>query len=117
MIPAEHEAGIRKALANGGGTHGFEDVLQQIADGDAQLWLEQDAVIVTEIHQTPRKRVLHFWLATGELEAVIRLSDKAEGWGRSMGCTLSTIAGRKGWEKVLQKRGWFPMLTLMGKEL
>lgn len=109
--------GLSAALKYGGGTHTLEDVAAQIASGDAQVWAEADAMLVTEIHDTPRKRVLHFWLATGELKDVIALSHKVEDWGRDMGCTAATLTGRKGWERALRSEGWKPTLTVLQREL
>ena len=107
--------GLQKALDLAGGTHTMDDVVEQIAAGDAQLWTDGESVVVTEIHQTPRKRVLHFWLAAGNLDAVVRLSDQATEWGKTMGCEMATLVGRRGWERALT--GWTPTLTLMRKEI
>lgn len=109
--------GLQKALDLSGGTHTLKDVMEQIAAGDAQLWTADDAVIVTEVHQTPRKRVLHFWLAAGELKAVIRLSRKALEWGRDEGCEQASLIGRRGWEKALASEGWTARLSLMGRTI
>ena len=106
-----------KALAHGGGTHSVEDVLDQIERGDAQLWTEQDALIVTEIHDYPQKKVLHFWLATGEIASVVSLSNHILAEGKKMGCDQATLAGRKGWERVLGSAGWSPMLQVLSKEI
>ena len=110
-------AGLVEALERGGSTHTVEDVLDEIQRGEAQLWEADGALIVTEIHDTPRKRLLHFWLATGELQAVIALMHRALEWAKSEGCTMATLAGRKGWEKVLASEGWVPMLTMMSREV
>jgi len=112
-----HLAGLVEALERGGGTHTVEDVLAQVQSGEAQAWENDGGLIVTEIHDTPRMRVLHFWLATGELDAVIRLSHEAMRWGAGLGCKQATLAGRRGWEKVLAPEGWTPALVLMQREL
>lgn len=108
---------LEQALALCGGTHAMEDVLAQIERGDAQAWHEGESVIVTEVHLTPRKKLLHFWLAAGELDEVVRLSHRALAWGKGMGCEMATLAGRRGWEKVLATEGWEPKLTLMRREI
>lgn len=116
MSPS-HLAGLVEALEYGGGTHTIEDVLRQIEAGKAKLWVRRDALIVTEIHQTPRAKVLHFWLATGSLDEVVALSREVLEWGKQEGCEQATLAGRRGWERVLASEGWAPMLTLMGRVL
>ena len=110
-------AGIETALAHGGETHTVGDVCNQILAGDAQLWEDEGALIITEIHHYPRKKICHYWLATGELDAVVRLSHKINEWAKEVGCESATLAGRKGWERVLASEGWTPMLTVMGREL
>jgi hypothetical protein len=110
-------AGLEEALRHGGGTHTLGDVLHQILAGEAQLWEAEDAVIVTEIHQAPRAKIVHFWLAAGEKEAVVALSRTVLEWARTEGCGQATLAGRRGWERVLSAEGWTPRLTLMGREL
>jgi len=117
MIHPRFIAGLEDALAQGGGTHDLADVLQQLEDNEAQLWESENAVIVTEIHLTPRMRVLHFWLATGDLEEVIQLSNVALDWGVSKGCSMATLSGRRGWERVLASEGWKPRLSLMSRTL
>jgi hypothetical protein len=112
-----HLAGLVEALERGGSTHAVEDVLREIEKGEAQLWEADGALIVTEIHDTPRKRLLHFWIATGELEPVIALSHRALEWAKEQGCTQATLAGRKGWEKALASEGWSPTLILMSREV
>jgi hypothetical protein len=109
--------GLRAALATGCPTHSLEDVLEQVACGDARLWETPDAVVVTEIHEYPRCRVLHFWLATGELGGVVELTRQACADAKELGCTWATIAGRKGWERVLSEDGWKPKMVILSREL
>lgn len=116
MSPA-HLSGLVEALERGGSTHTVEDVLRQVEAGEAKLWVRGAALIVTEIHQTPQVKVLHFWLATGSLDEVVALSREVLEWGRAQGCEQATLAGRRGWERVLASEGWAPMLTLMGRVL
>lgn len=105
--------GLEEALAYGGGTHTILDVLDQIQRGEAQIWANEEACIITEVHAYPRAKVLHFWLTTGALDAVLALEDEALAWGREQGCTSATLAGRRGWERVLASHGWAPALSYM----
>lgn len=109
--------GLEIALAHGGDTHSVEDVLDQIERGAAQVWIRDGSLIVTEIHDYPQKKVLHFWLATGEIASVVSLSHRILAEGKKMGCVQATLAGRKGWERVLGADGWNPMLRVMSKEI
>ena len=118
MMTEHSIAGIEKALEAGGGTHTVGDVVRQILAGDAQLWEDEDALIVTEINVYPRKALVHFWLATGELDAVVRLSHRVLEWATdTMGCDGATLSGRKGWVKALKGEGWNEMVTVMERPL
>lgn len=104
---------IEAALAYGGGTHLFEDVVEAVRDGRMQAWVNGDSIAITEIIAYPRKRVLHAFLAGGSMRGVLDMIDSAAAWGRAQGCTAFTIAGRKGWLRVLGRRGWTGTLHLM----
>lgn len=110
-------AGVSQALQHGGDTYSLDDLVIEIEEGRAQLWRSENAVIVTEINDTPQKRVLHFWIATGDLDEVIALSETAIEWGREQGCVRATLAGRRGWVRALADHGWSEQLTVMGREI
>jgi len=112
-----HLDGLKKALAVGGDTHGVEDVLAQVARGDAQLWTEPDGVIVTEVADAPKCRELRFWIATGKLETVLAMHERIIVWARGMGCTQAVLTGRRGWVKALAGSGWVEQMVVMGRKL
>jgi len=114
---SEFLPGLRRALALAGDTHTVEDVMQQILSGEAKLWWSDEALIVTEVVDTPQVRLLRFWLATGKLSSVLELSERICEWGRQLGCERAVLAGRKGWVKVLPDLGWRPTTVHMEKEL
>jgi hypothetical protein len=113
----EAQAGLQEALDVAGNTHTLGDVAQMILDGRAQLWESEGAVIVTEVHRSPRVKAVHLWLATGTIGAVVDLSKLVLEWAKSVGCTSATITGRKGWERVGSHHGWTPLYTVLGQEL
>lgn len=104
---------IEAALAYSGGTHIFEDVVQGVIDGRMQAWVNDDTIAITEVIAYPRKRTLHCFLAGGKASRIIEMMPSAMQWGRAQGCTSFTIAGRKGWMRVLAKHGWRPSLYVM----
>jgi hypothetical protein len=110
-------AGLQEALDQGGNTHTLADVSRAVEAGEARFWEQGNAAIITEIHQFPRAKVIHFWLATGELEDVIALSERILAWAKQQGFTGATLAGRRGWTRVLANRGWEPRLVEMGRRL
>jgi hypothetical protein len=42
--------------------------------------------------------------------------DAATEWGKTQGCTSMTIAGRRGWERVLAKHGYKPVMTVLERK-
>ena len=116
-MKSEHVRGLEEALEPGGGSHDLVHVLRAVARGEAQLWEEGDACLVTEVNDAPNMRELHFWLATGTLDDVIALSNKVMHWGREQGCSVATLTGRLGWQKALRGEGWEPRTVNMARRL
>lgn len=108
---------IEAALAYSGGTHTFKNVSDSILSGTMQLWPADKACAVTEIVLYPSKKVLHVFLAGGEMDQIIDMQKSAEIWGRNQGCTSMTIAGRSGWKRVLAKHGYEEKFVTLAKEL
>ena len=108
--------GLREALERSGGTHTIQDVVDALRNGEAQVWVKDSAVLVTEVLAMPRALVLHFWLAAGELEPVIALSRDVLAWGKEQGCTGATLTGRPGWKRALASEGWSSDLIMMTRE-
>ena len=75
---------------------------------------------VTEIVVYPNKKVLHVFLAGGDkgygIKQITDMHDDAMAWGKLQGCDAMSIAGRRGWKRVLESKGWKEQLTILGKE-
>jgi hypothetical protein len=86
-----------KALKLGGNTHTREDIAEGIKSGRFQYWGDDECCVVTEIIQYPRKRVLHLFIAAGNLN---RLFDvylpKVKSFAIDNGCSSLTSVSRKG---------------------
>lgn len=108
---------IESALAYSGGTHEFQHVVMGILNGSMQLWPGDSACAVTEITVYPNKKVLHVFLAAGDMEEIISMQDDAAKWAKTQGCTGMTIAGRPGWKKVLGKHEWKEAFVILSKEI
>lgn len=80
----------------------LDDVLERLVAGDAQLWVEPDAAVVTEIGIYPRRKVLRAWLATGTYEGIRRIEQAVIPWAKSYGCDAIEIIGRLGWRRRLK---------------
>ena len=108
---------IEAALAYSYGTHTYEDVARMVQEGSLQFWPGVASVILTEIIEHPRRRVLNVFLAGGKLDEIERMIPPLQDWARSRGCTLAVFAGRQGWERTfLAKDGWTPRVW-MAKEI
>jgi hypothetical protein len=118
MIDLEdYRTQIESALAYSGGTHIFEDVVQSVLDGRMQAWVNNKSIAITEIIVYPRKKVLHGFLAAGNMRDVIAMVPSAAEWGRQMGCSAFTLAGRKGWQRVFKRHGWHTTFYVLETKL
>lgn len=90
-----------------------------VEQGRAQFWPGPNSVLITEVVDHPRKKVLHFFLAAGNLRELNAMYPGVERWGKEQGCTAATLSGRKGWERVpaSNRAGWQVKQVLMQKEL
>lgn len=108
---------IEAALEYSGGTHIYEDVERGILDGRMQIWPGKKSAAVTEVVEYARKKVLHIFLAGGDMEELVDMIDSAEAWGRTLGCTALTMSGRKGWERALAPHGFKPVMIVMERTI
>ena len=111
---------IESALKQSGDTNDFKDIVDGVMSGHMQLWMGANGCAVTEIIVYPNKKVLHVFLAGGDkgygIKQITDMHDDAMAWGKQQGCDGMTVAGRKGWKKVLQSRGWSEQFTTLLKE-
>lgn len=119
MTPAEQEQiknWIESALEYSGGTHVYQDIVDAVTEGRMQLWLSERGCAVTEIVVFPRKKVLHVFLAAGEMDQLFDMIDDATEWAKEQGCTAMTLAGRPGWQRAMKPLGFVPTLVTMEKD-
>jgi len=109
---------VEAALEYSGGTHHFADVREMVEQNKLQLWPAVNSVVLTEIIVYPRLKNLHYFLAGGDLDELARMRPMIESWGKSIGCTRVSLAGRRGWAKTfLKDEGYSPQWSVMAKEL
>ena len=122
MSDREHLERLRQhveaALEYSGGTHQFEDVLEMVEKNKLQVWPATQSIVLTEIIVYPRLKNLHYFLAGGDLDELSRMRPMIESWGKSIGCTRVSLAGRRGWAKTfLKDEGYSPQWTVLAKQL
>jgi hypothetical protein len=109
---------VEAALEYSGGTHHFVDVTEMVEQNKLQVWPAVNSVVLTEIIVYPRLKNLHYFLAGGDLDELSRMRPMIESWGKSIGCTRVSLAGRRGWAKTfLKDEGYSPQWTVLAKEL
>ena len=108
---------IEAALKYAGGTHDYGDIVRSVMEGTMQLWPASHSAAVTEIVVYPKMKTLHVFLAGGRKGQLIEMIDSAAEWGKAQGCTSMTMAGRKGWERVLGSEGWRPAMSVMERPI
>jgi hypothetical protein len=108
---------IEGALEHSGGTHTFDDICGMVRSGALQFWPADDACAITEIIFYPRKKVLHIFLAGGNMDTIVDMNASAEHFAKLNGCTGMSVAGRRGWSKVLSHKGYSESHTTLSKEI
>lgn len=108
---------IEAALEYSGGTHTLQDVVESIYAGRMQLWPAERGCAVTEIVVYPQKKVLHVFLAGGDMDQLFEMIKPAAEWAREQGCTAMTLAGRLGWQRAMKPLGWEAKMVVMEREI
>ena len=108
---------IEAALERCGGTHEWSDIVEGIHSLRYQFWPAEKGCAVTEIIMFPKKKIFHVFLAGGEMDQIVDMNDSAAQFAKAQGCDGMSIAGRKGWSRVLKNEGWTESFTTLAKEL
>ena len=109
---------VEAALEYSGGTHEFDDIVEMVGKNQLQVWPASQSIVLTEIIVYPRLKNLHYFLAGGDLDELSRMRPMIESWGKSLGCTRVSLAGRRGWAKTfLKDEGYSPQWTVLAKKL
>jgi hypothetical protein len=110
---------IDAGLVYTGGTHLYEDVVALVEAGLLQYWPAPRSVCLTEILQSPRKKVFNVWLVAGDMGELIEMYPRVEQWAKDQGCTIATFTGRPGWERsfLATQEGWTTQLVVMTKDI
>ncbi|WP_336288148.1 hypothetical protein [Bartonella sp. CB60] len=92
----------------------LETIAQEIATGQAQLWIvlkkntQFRAFVITKIEMTHtgKKRVVILDLAGEGGVKLVKLIDKIEEWAREIHADEMLTVGRSGWAKMLAHHGY-----------
>ena len=112
------EKWLEDALDYAHGTFDINDVFNDVVNGTAQFWPGKNSAVVTQIVPYPRKKVLHFFLAGGDIKELEEMEPGIIEWAKSQGCEAITLTGRPGWTKsFLQDIGYKCTQVQMFKEI
>lgn len=98
---ARAEPHIAAALEHSGDTHTPQDVLEMIQRGEVNLYVGDNSAVVTQDLDMPTGKQLHFWLAGGNLNELIKIEKDVEHAAKARGIRRISIIGRRGWRKRL----------------
>ena len=106
------------ALAYADGSHTAADIHAGVAKGTFQEWPGDESIIITEIRETPRQRILLFFLAAGNMTELRAMTPGILDWGRMHGCVKAQLIGRHGWTRSwLAQAGWKETARIMERDL
>jgi hypothetical protein len=81
-------------------THNMQDVADCINSCTMQLWTGDNSAIVTQVQIFPRMKVLHVFLAAGDLVELEIITPRIQKFAEDMGCQKITLTGRRGWSRT-----------------
>lgn len=93
------EQWIQDAVEYSHGTFTIESIFEDMAAGNLQLWPGPNSAIVTQVVYYPGMKVMHLFLAGGNLEELQELYNQVEEYAKSIECKAVTLTGRPGWAK------------------
>lgn len=108
---------IEAALSYAGGTHTLDDIRAGIEKGRFALIALERSAFVVEIIEYPQAMALHIFLAGGDLEELKGFNSRMDEMARRLGCSRITIAGRKGFARVLTELGYLERWTVLAKDI
>ena len=117
---------IEKALKFSGNHYNLNDVLKQLYEGKAQLWIlwndkrktKYQGCIVSKILERPNTRSLNLFIVTGKDRKLWQ--DKIniiEDYAKQKGCSHLETYARPGWSRILKKHNYKTTHYLLEKKL
>lgn len=109
---------LQAAVERDGGHYDLDDVLKEVAHGNAHFWPGRNCAGVTQFWMFPKAKALNYWLAGGDLkELVEEMLPCIENWARLQGCNKIIVSGREGWGRVLRPLGYHMAWVSHSKDL
>ena len=117
---------IETSLKFSGNHYNLNDVLKQLYDDKAQLWIlwndkrktKYQGCIVTKILQRPNTKSLNLFIVTGKDRKLWQDSITVfEDYAKQEGCSHLETYARPGWSRILKKHNYKTTHYLLEKKL
>jgi hypothetical protein len=108
---------VEAAIAEAGGITDFAGIYTDVAAGRLQVFGSGRSVVLTEIQQYRKEKVLQLCYGAGALDEMEPWVDALFEWARSKGCTKVVMLGRKGWERSFLGKRLRPTHILLEGQL
>jgi len=108
---------IERALKHAGGSHTFADVVEFVRAGQMFFWPGENSCLVTEFVQYPRQRLLHVFLAAGDMDEIKQMEPSLRTFANGVKCDAISLTGRRGWVRALKDLGFEEGHTIVVKKL
>lgn len=107
MMHRDYRAEFEALLEEQGGLYTFDDVMQCLHEGKMQSFAEGNTLVITQVHDFPRKRVLELAYILGDFDALATIEKRVQEYKEEIGAHFVIGTGRMGW---LRKNtgGWKP---------
>lgn len=92
-------------LLEDGGLFTIDDLKEGIVNGEFQSFARDESWLVTQIFETPRKRVMNIILAFGEIDQLVSMESEVDEFARKNGVNLIGATARTGFEAFMTD-GW-----------
>jgi hypothetical protein len=106
MTVHPYHAKLARVLDRMGGLYTLNDILDLIADGRMQSFVEGESWALTRIAQYPRAKVVEVLAVVGRLDEARILHDRILIFAAEVGASVIQAYGRTGWMPDARRRGW-----------
>ena len=103
---APYHRKLERALDRQGGLYALSDILDCVAEGRMQSWVQGNSWAVTQISVYPRRRLLEIVAVVGDLGDCRILHGKILKFASEMSVDLVAAYGRRGWARDADRNGW-----------
>jgi hypothetical protein len=102
----DYQALLEKALRLDGGMMSFSDLMARLESGECQCFTWNNSVVITEVLDYPKGRILSIVAVAGDLPDLLKLKERVHEFAKEHGCARARTICRPGFVKLLEQMGW-----------